>query len=252
VANFTEREIDFTVARGARLAGTLWSAPGAAGVILAHGYLSDRSSRGRFPALAGALQRRGLSTLAFDFAGCGQSEDSALSTQTMVDDLRGAAAFARALGWPRVALLGHSLGGLICLRAAIPDLAALVLRGAPTGPMRYDWASIHSREQLDELARTGRLTVGRHVVDGQLFRDFADVDAQALLAQVRCPTLLVVGDGDDEERQVLARAREALPLLPQGSRLEVIEGAPHGFGDAWAARVLPLLVEWLVERLCAP
>src|SRR5262249_9086581 len=60
------KELSLAAPRGVRLAATLWSA-GAAGVVLAHGYTSDRSSRGRFPALAEELARRGLSAMSFDF-----------------------------------------------------------------------------------------------------------------------------------------------------------------------------------------
>ncbi len=57
-----------------------------------------------------------------------------------------------------------------------------------------------------------------------------------------------LGDGDDEERQLLEHARRALPQLPDGSRLRVIAGAPHGFGEAYH-QVIDTAVGWLVRHL---
>lgn len=59
---------------------------------------------------------------------------------------------------------------------------------------------------------------------------------------------MILGDGHDEERQLLAHARSALPLLPDGSQLQIIVGAPHGFGPAYD-QVIDMVVGWMDRRL---
>jgi pimeloyl-ACP methyl ester carboxylesterase len=91
-------------------------------------------------------------------------------------------------------------------------------------------ARVRAARCCDDRSRL-RAARRRVEVDASLLRAFAEIDQRELLKGVRCPALLVCGDGDDEEREILAQARRALPLLPAGSRLEVTAGAPHGFGD---------------------
>ncbi|MGD0996906.1 MAG: alpha/beta fold hydrolase, partial [Thermoleophilia bacterium] len=105
----------FRNARGLRLVGDFTPAGDRAIVVMAHGFASDRGSRGRFPAIAAALATAGHASLAFDFAGCGESDDDVLTLDHQIDDLHAAIAHAHSLGYERLALHGHSLGGRVCL-----------------------------------------------------------------------------------------------------------------------------------------
>ncbi|MBS2027068.1 MAG: alpha/beta fold hydrolase [Deltaproteobacteria bacterium] len=235
-----------------RLAATWVDAGGAASVVLVHGFTSDRHSRGRFPALAESLAAHGISTLAFDASGCGESDDAPLTVSGLVEDLRAALAFTRARTKGKLGILGHSLGGKVAVLGCPSDVAALVLTGAPLGPMGYDWTAHHAPEQLRALAEQGAFTIERDeplrkrwIITRELLDSFDDaVD----VARVKAPTLLVFGDGDDEERHALALGRAALPKLPDGSRLEVIAGAPHGFGAQYD-EVKRLAVDFLAANL---
>ena len=103
--------------RGLRLVGDLLHVGDEALVVLCHGYTSDRYSRGRFPAVAQALAAKGISSLAFDFAGCGESDDDVLTLDGQVADLLEALFWARRQGYQRLGVYGHSLGGLVALLA---------------------------------------------------------------------------------------------------------------------------------------
>ncbi len=245
----------FLISRDLTLVGDLYPAAGDFGVILAHGFMNDRHSQGRFPKIARALNGAGYSVLAFDFSGCGESDDDSLSAAKQVDDLQAAIALMRARGFARLALWGNSLGGRICLQADTAGIATLVLTGAGTGPVHYRWEDHFPAEALGELARTGRMTIahegrrrGRIVIDRQMLADFAAIDQPALLARLRCPILVIHGDGDEEERQLLALARQGLGYLPAGSWLEVIPGAAHGF-RGHLDRVIELGVAWLGQQM---
>ena len=250
--------VTFRNARDLKLVGDLTTAAGDALVVMAHGFASDRHSRGRFPAIAVALASAGLASLAIDFAGCGESDDDLLTLDHQVDDLHAAIAHARALGYRRLALYGHSLGGRVCLAAAPPQVAAIATTGAPTAPMRYDWHDYFTAAQMDELERSGRVTMpqgeGRArqavVTGASLLEALVDCDQAALFGGVSCPVLLIDGDGDDEERQSLANAHRGLPLLPADSRVALLPGSPHNLAGH-LEEVIALLVDWFTEHLRA-
>ncbi len=224
-------------------------------VVLAHGFGSDRQSRGRFPRLAAALAERGIASLAFDCAGCGESDDDSLTWDKLVDDLRSAVAFARTR-FARVALYGHSAGSRLVLQGCDEDIATIVATGAALDGVDYAWDRIFSAAQLELLARTGRVTLARSgaratfTVEKSMIDGFASIDTRTLLARVRCPVLVINGDGDDEERMLTATVGRARAQLPPGSRIEIVSGAPHGFG-AQFDRVIALAVPWLLEKLQA-
>jgi pimeloyl-ACP methyl ester carboxylesterase len=246
-----------TNARGLRLAMTLSHPAGAKSVvILVHGFGDDKRSKGRFPRLAEALAAHDLAALAFDCAGCGASDDAVLDWDDLAGDVGAALAFARAR-FARVALLGHSAGARLCLMACDDAVRTLVLTGAALDGVEYDWSRVFSPAQLDELARTQKVTIERRdelrqqVIIAQAMLDgFGAMTRAQLLARARCPVLIVNGDGDDEERVLTATVGRARAHLPAGSRVEIITGAPHGFGTHYQA-VIDLVVPWLVAQLQA-
>ena len=249
------QRVTFLNSRRLTLVGNFFPSTSAASVILAHGFTSDKSSRGRFTRIAQALNDSAYTVLAFDFSGCGESDDDSLTAAKQVDDLRSAIAYMQARGFRRIALWGHSLGSRICLQAYSPEIATLVLTGAATGPLYYHWEDYYSAEQLRELAATGYLTVRLNeglrrevVIEAQMLKDFAEFDQAAALSRIQCPVLIIHGDADAEERQLLELSQRGLHYLPTASRLEVIHGAPHNF-LAHLDRVIELGQAWLLEHL---
>ena len=256
--------VTFRNSRGLQLVGDLTPSDGPTGVagrplvVMAHGFAGDRRSRGRFPLIAAALAGAGFASLAFDFGGCGESGDDVLTLAGQVDDLHAALAFARSLGHGTLGLYGHSLGGRVCLQAAPPQVATIATTGAPTGPMRYDWHDYFTAAQMAELSRTGEVAMpqggdrlrAQVVVDSRLLDELVACDQRELFGGVGCPVLLIDGDADDEERQALAHARQGLPLLPSGSRVELIPGSPHNL-DGHLDEAIALLLDWFTEHLAA-
>jgi pimeloyl-ACP methyl ester carboxylesterase len=249
------QRVSFRNSRGLRLVGNFFPSDSTAVVIMAHGFTSDKSSRGRFDRIAQSLNEFGYNALAFDFSGCGESDNDSLTTAKQVDDLTAAIAYVKSRNFSPIALLGHSLGSLICLRAYSPEVATMILTGALTGAMHYKWDEYYSPEQLRELAEMGFLTIPQNVghrqeviVESQMLKDFAEIDQPKLLSRVECPVLIIHGDNDSEERQLLERSRQGLHYLPKESRLEVIPGANHSFLNHMD-RVVDLILAWLTEYL---
>jgi pimeloyl-ACP methyl ester carboxylesterase len=249
------RRISFQNSRGLRLAGLLYPANSDAVIVMAHGFASDKGSSGRFDYIAQCLARAGYNAITFDFSGCGESDDDSLTIAKEVDDLEAAIAHARASGFRRLALWGNSLGCRICLQAAPPEIATMVLAGTGAGPTDWNWEEHFTPKQLRELAKTGRITEHREagprsqvVIDAQMLREFTEFDQPKILGRIKCPVLIVNGDGDEEEVYLNKIAKGAMRYLPAGSRHEVIHGAVHGF---WRHldQVIDLAFAWLETHL---
>ena len=249
--------VTFPNSRGLTLVGDLTRADSDAVVILCHGYAGHRRRRNRFPQIAEALATAGYNCLAFDFSGCGESDDDVLTIPGEVDDLHGAITYAESLGMKRIALYGNSLGSLICLLNYSVAIDTMILVGGVTGPMQYDWSQYYSPQQLQEIDSTGRLTLypdegprKKVIVAKETLDYFAQIDPKRLLAPVQCPLLIIHGDADWEERALLENSRRAVEhdWLPPRSHVEVIPGALHGF-DQQLERVIDLTRLWLLTRL---
>ena len=88
-------------------------------VIALHGWLDNANSFARL-----APQLKGLRLVALDLAGHGYSEHRPLGAgYALADYAHDVLRVAEQLGWPRFALLGHSLGAIISvqLAGALPD-----------------------------------------------------------------------------------------------------------------------------------
>lgn len=248
-------KITFNNGRGLNLSGNLLRSESETIIIMCHGFLSDKSSRGRFDRFANTFQNLGYNVLAFDFSGCGESDNEQLTLAKEIDDLKSAIAYVRTLGFNRVALHGHSLGTKVCLSCYDPSILTMVLTGALTGPINYDWEEIFSEEQMLELQQSGFLTV--HLNDGprkkieidqQMLIDFGSGEQKELLTKVKCPVLIVHGNGDEEEQRLFEISKEGIKWLPDDSRLELIDGAPHSF-MGHLDTLENLFIDWYKEKL---
>lgn len=246
--------VSFINSRGGRLVGVLRDEGPDAVVVLAHGFLSDKSSQGRFDYISRCLNRAGFSTFAFDFSGCGESQDDALTLAKLVDDLECAVREVRRRGYPRVALWGHSLGTRVCVSAQVDDVFAMVLTGAGIGPVHHDWDTFLTPAQRTQLATTGRATFEIEdgprrtaVIERQMVADFSSMDQRRTLSRLASPTLIIHGDGDDEEVMLAKISRAGIRHLPNGSRIVVLPGAGHGF-FGYIDRVIHLGRGWLTKH----
>ena len=191
-------------------------------VVLVHGAGMDHSV---FALQARALAHHGRNVLALDLPGHGRSEGPALDSIAAMADwmLRAAAAG----GLDRLRIAGHSMGALVALEAAArggariealallgfvpemrvhPDLLAAARAGShSTVELMTSW-SLSARGQLGANPAPGlwlgggALRLLERAEPASLAADLAACDAYreagAAAAQVRCPTLLLLG-GDD-------------------------------------------------------
>jgi dienelactone hydrolase len=208
-----EHAVSVPTAAGPTLDADLALPDGATGVVVfAHGTGSSRHSpRNRL--VADGLQRRGLATLLLDLLTVDEEQADQLrfDIDLLAERLSHAVAWAQGrretAGLP-LGLFGASTGAAAALVCAARHPAAVV--------------AVVSRGGRADLARDS-------------------------LAQVRAPTLLVVGA---EDEVVLDLNRRALAQLPAGSALEVVPGAAHLFEEPGALEtVADLAGGWFAGHL---
>lgn len=228
--------VTFANSRNLQLVGHFYPASPHSVILMCHGFTSDKSSRGRFDRFAKQFHSMGYSVLPFDFSGCGESDDDTLTLAKMVDDLQAAISYVQSCGFTRIALYGHSLGSRVCLSGYTPAISTMVLSGAGTGPVRYNWADIYSPAQLQELEEHGVLTEHRQEgvrqtirIEQQMLLDFEQFNQEALLSNVNCPILILHGNTGWEEQLLSTVTQQGMKWLPATSRLEIIDGATHSF-----------------------
>jgi pimeloyl-ACP methyl ester carboxylesterase len=247
-------------------------------LLLVHGFTGFRHD---FAGQLEGLAQHGR-VLAPDLRGHGESgrsgDPSSYSFEHLTGDLLG---LLDALGIERCNLLGHSMGGMLALRAALraPErIASLLLMDTAPGPL--SWldhsllalaARVGREAGMAALAQILRARAGddpaRGVPDRRVEEEWgserfwawrsarvAAMDPAAYealgralveqedlshrLAEIRCPTDVLVGELDHEFRtpsEVLARH------IP-GARLHVLPGAghqpQHEAPEAWRVAVL--------------
>ncbi|MCX4528077.1 MULTISPECIES: alpha/beta family hydrolase [unclassified Streptomyces] len=207
------RPVEVTVdAAGLSLAGDLTLPAGAPAVVMfAHGSGSSRHSP-RNRSVASDLNRAGLGTLLFDLLTPAEEGDRArvFDIDTLATRLTDATAWLRTRTPTPIAYFGASTGAAAALTAAASPGA--------------DIAAVVSRGGRPDLAAPH-------------------------LAEVRAPTLLIVG-GDDS--LVLDLNREAQSRLRCENRLEVVEDATHLFEEPGALEEVSALARtWFLTHLPA-
>ncbi|MCM3597077.1 alpha/beta hydrolase [Metabacillus idriensis] len=249
--------VEIKNSRQLTLIGNFYAAPSDGVIIMCHGFTSDKSSRGRFDRFALRFQASGFHVLAFDFSGCGESDDDSLTMAKQADDLQAAIAFVKRKGLHKIALYGHSLGSRICLMSYSKDIQTMVLTGASTGGTVYDWNEHFTPVQMKELRETGKITQlltngprKKVIIEQQMLDDFEQCNQKKLLSSISCPVLIIHGNHDREEKMLSDKSREGMKFLSKESKLVIINGAAHSF-MGYLDVVEELSMDWLLQHLKA-
>jgi putative phosphoribosyl transferase len=199
------------------LEGDLTIPTDAAGTVLfAHGSGSSRHSpRNRY--VAGVLQQAGLATLLIDLLTRAEEEEDAIAGHLRFD----------------VGFLADRLLAATDWLTSRPQTHALPLGyfGASTGAAAALVAAAERSEILGAVVSRG----GRPDLAGPV------------LANVRAPTLLIVGGADEP---VIGLNERALQQLPGEKQLVIVPGASHLFPEPGALEeVAHLATDWFARYL---
>lgn len=247
--------VTFTNSKNLTLVGNLYPSVSDSIIIMCHGFTSNKYSNGRFERLIKAFNKSGFSALSFDFSGCGESDDDSLTVDKEVDDLRAAIEFAKSRGYKKIALYGHSLGSLICLKCYTPEIITMVLSGALTDSMHYNWEEVFTKEQIQELKEMGYITepttneVRKEIIiNKQMLIDFELINQKELLKNITCPVLIIHGNNEEEEILLCERSKKAMTLLSKDSKLKIIDGANHSFLEHYNI-LIDLANDWFIKHI---
>lgn len=203
-------------ADGTSLDGDLTVPDGARGVVVfAHGSGSSRHSP-RNRQVATVLQDAGMATLLMDLLTAEEEEVDARTRELRFDIGLLAGRLVAATDWTN----GHEA------TAALP----VGYFGASTGAACALVAAVERPDVAAVVSRGGRPDL-----------------AGAALEHVRAPTLLIVGGADEP---VIGMNRDAMARMTSETRLEIVEGATHLFGEPGALeQVADLAADWFSRHL---
>ncbi len=245
-------KITFKNSRGLSLVGNFYYSKSKSIVILSHALANDKSERGKLDAVAEKLNGSGFGVLAFDFSGCGESDDDTLTIEKEVDDLKSAIDFVKSKGYKKIGLFGHSIGALVSLRCYSSEIKTMVLWSPITNKVKYKWEDKLSKGQLEELNEKGYYTRTRtnavrlvYHIDKKMLRERELVNQKELLSGVSCPVLIIQGTNDLSVP--IVDSENAIKLLSKDSNLEIVVGADHDFINHVDVMV-KLTNDWFVKQ----
>lgn len=292
-APYTAEEVTVPTPAGHRLSGTLTrpivSVPVPAVVTITGSGQQDRDAYAQiaggwrlFRQVADTLSRRGIAVLRLDDRGVGSSGGDVNGTSAdFADDVRAAVAYLRSrpdIDPARIALVGHSEGGLIAPMVARTDarLAAVVLMAGTgyTGQRIIDFQIASGAERMANVAPAQRDSViAAHTAEfaqtaarSPWMRYFLAYDPLPTAREVKQPVLILQGTTDQqvraEEARMLERAlrdggnrKVTTHLLPDRNHffLRDPDGHPAGYEKLTDPKVdgevLGLMADWLALTL---
>lgn len=243
--------IFFANKKGQQLAGlfnSLSPLSNPTAVIVCHGFTGSKEGGGKAVAMAEYIGQNGMSTLLFDFAGCGESEgDPAdLSLGGQVGDLESAVELCCQRGYTRILTMGRSFGGTTAICQAPSDnrVSGVCALAAPCSLMELflgftDEDLPDNENALVSLAGDeGLIQLKR-----SFFTDLAgyNVAHSASLIAPR-PLLLVQGARDTvvppKDAGIIYRS------AGEPKNLQLLEGADHQF-SAHYREVWDIFIAWV-------
>ncbi|HEU0013582.1 MAG TPA: DUF4019 domain-containing protein [Longimicrobium sp.] len=295
-APYTAENVTIPTPAGHTLAGTLTLPRGAAGPVPAVVLISGSGPQDRdssipgitgyapFRQIADTLTRRGIAVLRVDDRGTGASggDPAMATTADLADDTRAAIAFLRArpeIDADRIALAGHSEGGIIAPMVAADDarIAAVALlagqgwtgRRTSDSQLRAVWSSMGMSEaKMDSMKAVNDPLRERQAAQMPWVRFWMDHDPATALRRVRVPALVLQGGTDwqvaPEQAEVIAAAlREGgnadvtVRVFPGLNHLFLYDPEPKISPDHYGSlpgkevppAVLSTLAEWLAAKL---
>jgi hypothetical protein len=200
------------------------------------------------------LNEKGISTFRFDFFGHGESggkfED--VTTSEAVDDVLNAIKFLQESGYRKIGLMGSSFGGMASIKAAsqVNDLYVLALK-SPVSDYSSLFQAHQNEQEVKKIKEKGFTQITdiegkKRKLNISFFTDAQKADGYEAAKKIKIPALIVHGDKDDS---VPVEQSKRTASLMENCRLEVIEGADHGYSnEEHFQEMLDLISRFIVEH----
>jgi pimeloyl-ACP methyl ester carboxylesterase len=205
------------------------------GIVLAHGF----TLHWQRPSVWGVARRLNLhgGVITFDFRGHGRSGGLSTLGDREINDLDVTVAYARELGYRRVATVGFSMGASIALRhAAIRGGVDAVVSVSGPGWWYYRGTRLMRRVHLAIEHRAGRM-VSRTLLNTRISSQRWDPVPMAPdeAASRIAPVPLLIVHGDQDKYFPLQHARRLYEAAGEPKELWTEEGFGHAESAASAA-----------------
>jgi dipeptidyl aminopeptidase/acylaminoacyl peptidase len=213
------------------------------GVVLVHGFVDPATytSGGELQREQDALARAGYVVLYTDLRGLGSSAPAPAGPPDLdmgvTDDVINAVRALAGSGLPdvepgRIALLGHSLGGLLVLNvlAAKPGLVDAAVAFAPSNADR--WTDV--QQYLTPGDPSYQAIIAAHGTPDTNEQYWADISPSTFVQQVSDPLLVVHGDADtDSPYQWSVDLVASWKAAGKQIQLVTLKGEEHVFEARW-------------------
>ena len=218
-------------------------------VILAHGYISDKESRTNTE-LSKRLNRAGISTIAFDMYGHGESEGDIerLTITKAVENVLAVYDFAKSKGYQKIGLSGSSFTGIVSLIAATKrEFSALSLK-CPVFSSKKLWDWRHGKKGIDGWRKRGYITLFGKKWRYEAYEDASRYDMERIAPSITAPTVVIHGNKD--KTVPISHARNIIAHVSGEKKLVVVKGADHFFHDPkHFEQMIGTSFQWLSSHL---
>ncbi len=202
-------------------------------VIMCHGYGGNKlgNASRMFVKIGRYFSKKGIASMRFDFAGCGDSEGNFedLTVTKQIKNLGAAIYFVEkfnGIDKNRIGILGWSRGSAICiLRAAKDKRIKCVVSWAGEADFRETWTKSHVRE-----AKKRGYFYSRWWNIKTLYKAYKDelrYNILRSLKKVRMPFLVVHGNFD--ENVPLTQGELLYKNANKPKKIFILKGADHSF-----------------------
>ena len=218
-------------------------------VIILHGYLSDKTSR-TGTELALRLNQAGISTIAVDLYGHGESEgdiehltlSKAIANSLAVHD------FIKKEGFIKIGLVGSSFSGLVSLVVATKRPITVLSLKCPAFDYSRLWRDRLGEDGLKKWKELAFIEPFDRKMHYEMYDDSLLYDPHKIAAKISIPTLVIHGDKDVTVPSF--HAQELISSVKGEKRLVLIKGADHFFKDKnHFEEMVSTSFEWLKKNL---
>lgn len=226
-------------------------------VAIYHGFTGNKMEpHFIFVKLSRALEKKGIASVRFDFAGSGESDgefiDMTISGE--ISDALDILNYARSLEFvdnARTGIVGLSLGGAIASSVAGTqhDKIKTLVLWAPAGNELRNMKENPDPAQVKSLEEKGYLDLNGFVLGKGFIYDLDNIDIYADAARYDKKVLIVHGSAD-QSVPLHVSSKEYAAIYGDRMELHVIEGADHTFNKKeWEEEAIGTTVNYLVNSL---
>lgn len=201
-------------------------------VVICHGFAGTKTDK-KFITLARTLEQKKIAAFRFDFEGCGDSEGELEKTtvKKQTSDLKVVITYLLKQGnidRNKIAFLGHSLGSVVTTifiaKEKLP-IKSLVF-WAPALNQKELFPVWNTKQELKQWDKQGYYIRKDKKFGIEYLKENRDKDYSFLLAEMRCPILIIHNTGDEA---VPVKFSRELANLYQGIKLIFLPGTDHKF-----------------------